>query len=104
MLEETGGNYPAPAAVLRAVKAGVEQGPEAGYAAELAEFATLVVSPEAKALIGVFFDSQALKTTAGVVRRRHAPPGGQGRGDRWRVDGRRHRRGEHAARPGCAPG
>ena len=61
MLEETGGNYPAPAAVLRAVKAGVEQGPDAGYAAELAEFSTVVVSPEAKALIGVFFDSQALK-------------------------------------------
>ncbi len=62
MLEETGGNYPAPAAVLRAVRAGVEQGPEAGYAAELAEFATLVVSPEAKALIGLFFDTQAAKS------------------------------------------
>ncbi len=67
MLEETGGNYPAPAAVLRAVKAGVEQGPDAGYAAELAEFSTVVVSPEAKALIGVFFDSQALKHDPGVA-------------------------------------
>ncbi len=67
MLAATGGNYPAPPAILRAVKTGVEQGPEAGYAAELAEFAALVVSPEAKALIGVFLDSQALKHDTGTA-------------------------------------
>ncbi|CAN5454718.1 fatty acid oxidation complex subunit alpha FadJ [soil metagenome] len=66
MLAETGGNYAAPQAIIRAVRAGVEQGPDAGFAAELAEFAALAVSPEAKALIGVFLDSQALKHDPGV--------------------------------------
>jgi len=66
MLAETKGNYPAPPAILRAVRIGVEQGGDAGYAAELDEFATLVVSAEAKALIGIFFDSQALKRDTGV--------------------------------------
>ena len=66
MLEATKGNYPAPPAALRCVKIGVEDGPEAGYAAELAEFGELVVSPEAKALMSVFFASQALKKDRGI--------------------------------------
>ncbi len=36
-------------------------------------------------------------------RRRNSPSGGQGRGDRRRTDGRRHRRGEHAAGRGPHP-
>lgn len=67
MLAETRGNYPAPKAVLHAVKVGIDEGIEAGYAAELEEFSKLVVSPEAKALIRVFFDSQAAKREPGVA-------------------------------------
>ncbi len=66
MLEATKGNYPAPPAALRAVKVGIDDGLEAGYAAELAEFGKLVVSPEAKALMSVFFASQALKKDRGI--------------------------------------
>ena len=66
MLEATKGNYPAPPAALRAVKVGIDDGLEAGYAAELAEFGELVVSPEAKALMSVFFASQALKKDRGI--------------------------------------
>ncbi len=66
MLAQTKGNYPAPKAILEVVRTGVDKGEEAGYAAELAAFADLVVSPEAKALIRIFLDGQALKKDAGV--------------------------------------
>ncbi len=66
MLAETKGNYPAPKAILRVVRTGVEEGIEAGYAAELDEFGKLVVSPEAAALMQIFFDSQAAKGDSGV--------------------------------------
>lgn len=66
MLETTKGNYPAPPAALRAIKAGVEQGVEIGYEVELEEFKNLVVSPEAGALMSIFFDTQALKRDPGV--------------------------------------
>jgi 3-hydroxyacyl-CoA dehydrogenase/enoyl-CoA hydratase/3-hydroxybutyryl-CoA epimerase len=67
MLEQTKGNYPAPKAILEVVRTGIEKGEDAGYAAELAAFARLVVSPEAKALIRIFLDTQALKRDAGVA-------------------------------------
>ncbi len=66
MMKETRGNYPAPVSILRAVRVGAEEGIEAGYAAELEEFAKVVVSPEAKALIGLFLDSTALKKDRGI--------------------------------------
>ena len=66
MLKETKGNYPAPPAALRAVKAGIEEGPEAGYAAEIDEFKELVVSPEAKALMSMFFAAQDMKKDTGI--------------------------------------
>jgi 3-hydroxyacyl-CoA dehydrogenase/enoyl-CoA hydratase/3-hydroxybutyryl-CoA epimerase len=66
MLEQTKGNYPAPPAALRAVKAGIEHGLDAGYETELDEFKDLVVSPEAKALMSIFFATQELKRDTGV--------------------------------------
>ena len=66
MLAQSKGNYPAPAAALRAVKVGIEQGLEAGYVAELEEFRQLVTSPEAKALMSIFFGTQALKHDFGI--------------------------------------
>lgn len=66
MLEQSKGNYPAPPAALRAVKAGIEQGLEVGYETELQEFKNLVVSPEAKALMSIFFATQELKRDSGI--------------------------------------
>jgi len=66
MLETTKGNYPAPKAALRAVKAGVEHGIDEGYRTELEEFNKLVVSPQAKALMSVFFATQELKRDTGI--------------------------------------
>jgi 3-hydroxyacyl-CoA dehydrogenase/enoyl-CoA hydratase/3-hydroxybutyryl-CoA epimerase len=66
MLAETKGNYPAPAAALRAVKVGIEQGTDAGYVAELEEFTHLVDSPQARALRSIFFATQELKRDKGI--------------------------------------
>jgi len=66
MLAQTKGNYPAPAAALRAVKVGIEQGIEAGFVAELEEFRQLITSAEAKALRSIFFATHALKHDMGI--------------------------------------
>jgi 3-hydroxyacyl-CoA dehydrogenase/enoyl-CoA hydratase/3-hydroxybutyryl-CoA epimerase len=61
MLATTKGNYPAPKEALQAVKIGIEEGVEAGLAAEAEAFGRLVVTPEARALMSIFFASQELK-------------------------------------------
>ncbi len=66
MMKETRGNYPAPKSILRAVRVGIDDGIEAGYATELEEFSKLVVSSEAAALMRIFFDSNELKRDTGV--------------------------------------
>lgn len=66
MLAETKGNYPAASALMRVVRTGAEEGLEAGYAAEIAEFAKLVGSPEASALMGIFLAQQATRRDPGV--------------------------------------
>ncbi len=66
LLATTGGNYPAPVAALRAIRVGIEDGSDSGYAAEVEEFSKLVTSPEAKALMSVFFASTELKKDTGV--------------------------------------
>ena len=66
MMKETKGNYPAAIAALKVIKTGVEDGPEAGYRAEVDAFANLVVSPEARALMSIFFATTALKKDNGV--------------------------------------
>ncbi|HJR93488.1 MAG TPA: enoyl-CoA hydratase-related protein, partial [Acidimicrobiia bacterium] len=50
LLTETKGNYPAPERTLEAVRIGVEEGREAGLAAEARFFGELVTSPESRAL------------------------------------------------------
>ncbi len=67
MLRQTKGRYPAPPAALRAVRAGLEEGFERGSQVELEEFARLVVSPEAKALISIFLTSRELKKDTGIT-------------------------------------
>ncbi len=60
MLAETKGNYPAPEKALEAVRIGIDQGFEAGLAAEARFFGELVVSPESKALRSIFFTSREM--------------------------------------------
>ncbi len=60
LLATTKGNYPAPERALDAVRIGIEEGRDAGYAAEARFFGELVVSAESKALRSVFFTSRAV--------------------------------------------
>lgn len=66
LLKQTHGNYPAPERALEVVHMGMLEGLEAGYAAEADRFGQLAVSPEARALMSIFADSQALKKESGV--------------------------------------
>lgn len=68
---QTRGHYPAPEAILRVVRTGVEKGTGAGYAAELEAFGELLATPEAQALLGVFADSQAAKKDPGAAATPH---------------------------------
>ena len=72
MLAKTKGLYPAPKRALEAVKIGIDEGNEAGYAAEATFFGELVTSPESKALRGIFFASQMMKYATGISG--HADP------------------------------
>lgn len=64
--KQTQGHYPAPERAIDAVERGVRRGKEAGLALESELFGTLAVSPEARALIGVYQSQQALKKDAGT--------------------------------------
>ncbi len=57
--KKTRGNYPAPAKIIETVRTGQEQGTRAGLAAEARNFAELVLTPESKALIHLFFAKNA---------------------------------------------
>lgn len=65
-LRKTRGNYPAPEKILEAVKTGLESGLSRGESAEAAAFGELVVTPEARQLIRLFFASNRLKKDTGV--------------------------------------
>ena len=66
MMKESGGHYPAPKRAIEAIQIGVDQGREAGFAAEIRFFAELVFTPESEALRSIFFATQSLKTDSGV--------------------------------------
>lgn len=57
----TGGNYPAPLKIIDCVEAGMERGPEAGFRTEENLFEEVVLSPQAKQLIRLFFGMNSLK-------------------------------------------
>lgn len=67
ILAETRGNLPAPPAALEAVRAGIEGGPERGYAAEAEAFGKLAVTPEARNLMALFFAVTELRKDSGVA-------------------------------------
>lgn len=66
LLAQTRGNYPAPEKALAAVQAGIEDGLQAGYAAEAKGFGELLGSREAKSLMSIFFATTELKKDSGV--------------------------------------
>ncbi len=65
-LAKTRGNYPAPEKILEVTRLGLEQGMKAGLEAEARAFGELVVSPQARELIYLFFANTALKKDPGV--------------------------------------
>ncbi len=67
VLDRTGGHYPAPLRALEAVRAGLEDGREAGFEAEARGVADLAVSGIAKNLIHVFRLNEAAKKAPGVA-------------------------------------
>lgn len=66
LLAKTHGNYPAPERILEVVKLGLAEGLEAGLEAEARAFGELVVSPQARALMHVFFASTESKKDRGT--------------------------------------
>ncbi|KAI7804835.1 hydroxyacyl-CoA dehydrogenase trifunctional multienzyme complex subunit alpha b [Triplophysa rosa] len=54
VMKQTKGLYPAPLKIIECVKAGLEQGQNAGYLAESQNFGKLAMTSESKALIGLY--------------------------------------------------
>jgi len=54
VMKATNGMYPAPLKILDVIRAGLDNGPAAGYEAESKGFGELVASPESKGLISLF--------------------------------------------------
>jgi 3-hydroxyacyl-CoA dehydrogenase/enoyl-CoA hydratase/3-hydroxybutyryl-CoA epimerase len=65
-MDQTRGNYPAPERILEVVRKGFEQGRAAGYSAEARAFGELVVSPQSRALVRMFFATRELAKDNGV--------------------------------------
>ncbi len=65
-VDKTRGNYPAPERILEVVRKGLEQGVAAGFAAEARAFGELVVSPQSRELVRMFFATRELAKDAGV--------------------------------------
>ena len=65
-MSKTRGNYPAPERILEVVRKGLEQGITAGFAAESRAFGELVVSPQSRQLVRMFFATRELARDTGV--------------------------------------
>lgn len=63
---KTHGNYPAPERILEVVEAGLAHGMERGFSLESRAFGELLVTAEARELIGLFFASNEAKKDTGV--------------------------------------
>ncbi|WP_444994472.1 fatty acid oxidation complex subunit alpha FadJ [Aliikangiella sp. IMCC44359] len=64
--KKTRGNYPAPEKIIECVRTGMEEGVQAGLSVEAKLFGELVVSPESKQLMNIFFATTELKKDSGV--------------------------------------
>ena len=54
-MKKTGGLYPAPLKIIDVIRTGLDKGPAAGYEAEAKAFGELIVTPQSKGLISLFF-------------------------------------------------
>ena len=61
---EAGPNYPAPMEAIKVMESGAHEGREAAMAAETKGFAKMAKTPQAEALIAIFFADQFLKKTS----------------------------------------
>ncbi|MEZ4273463.1 MAG: 3-hydroxyacyl-CoA dehydrogenase NAD-binding domain-containing protein [Myxococcota bacterium] len=61
VLKQTRGNYPGPEAALDVMRLGLEQGLAIGLQAEAQRFGELLVTAQARALMGLFFATRELK-------------------------------------------
>ncbi|XP_005110023.1 trifunctional enzyme subunit alpha, mitochondrial [Aplysia californica] len=61
VMKMTGGLYPAPLKILEVVRTGLDKGLKEGYVAEREGFGKLAMTPESKALIGLFNGQTACK-------------------------------------------
>lgn len=59
--KQTGGNYPAPPAIIECMREGLSKGISVGLEKERTEFGKLVMSKESEALRSIFFATTALK-------------------------------------------
>jgi len=59
--KQTKGNYPAPYEILKCVEVGLNKGMEAGIKEEIDRFEKLILSPESRQLINIFFAMTAKK-------------------------------------------
>jgi 3-hydroxyacyl-CoA dehydrogenase/enoyl-CoA hydratase/3-hydroxybutyryl-CoA epimerase len=67
LLQKTHGNYPAPERALEVIRLGLQEGLEAGYAAEADRFGLLAMTPHSRSLVSLFFATQQLKKDSGVA-------------------------------------
>ena len=65
-MAKTRGNYPAPERIIEVVRKGFEQGVSAGFVAEARAFGELVVSPQSRQLVHMFFATRELARDTGV--------------------------------------
>ncbi|XP_067099661.1 hydroxyacyl-CoA dehydrogenase trifunctional multienzyme complex subunit alpha b [Osmerus mordax] len=61
VMKQSKGLYPAPLKIIECVKAGLEQGPDAGYLAESQNFGQLARTSESGALVGLYHGQVACK-------------------------------------------
>ncbi|QCG48013.1 fatty acid oxidation complex subunit alpha FadJ [Aeromonas schubertii] len=61
VMSKTRGNYPAPERILEVIRIGVEEGMQAGLAAEARHFGELVMTLESAALRSIFFATTEMK-------------------------------------------
>ena len=61
VMRQTMGNYPAPLRIIECVETGMEKGLSAGMAAEVEKFDALVLSPQSRQLIHLFFNMNSKK-------------------------------------------
>ncbi|MCB0318351.1 MAG: enoyl-CoA hydratase/isomerase family protein [Bdellovibrionales bacterium] len=65
----TKGFYPAPPAALAAIMLGLEKGTQEGYPFEAKELGKLIVSPESKSLIRIFFLTEGSKSIGKTAKK-----------------------------------